>query len=140
MGMDHNMRYVLRRHLFLSIGLLTLCLFFLVAGHAGKSETGTMVGTLPPNHVSGQISETGTMRHPLAGLMRVLIVPMHLVWMAIAMAQVALVGAAGLPGALGAIASGIRILAGLAPYAFADYLLYRWRQTRDTGPTYLHLD
>lgn len=132
-------RNVFHRHLFLSIGLLTLCLFFLVAGQAGESETGSMVGTLPPNHATGQFSEAGAMRYLLTGLMRVLIVPMYPVWIVIAMAQVAIVGAAGLPGPLGAIVSGISMLAGLAPYAFADYLLGRGRRARATAPTLLGL-
>ena len=102
------MRYVFHRHLFLLIGLLTLGLFFLVAGldRAGKSETA----------------------HALAGPMRVLIVPMYLVWMGITIAQVAVVGPVGLPGPFGAVVSGISLVAGLAPYAFADYVLDRWRQ------------
>jgi hypothetical protein len=102
------MRYVLHRHLFLLIGLLTLNLFFLVAGldRAGKSETA----------------------HALAGPMRVLIVPMYLVWMVVTIVQVAVVGPVGLPGPLGAIVSGISLAVGLTPYAFADYVLDRWRQ------------
>ena len=100
------MRHVFRRHLFLLIGLLTLCLFFLVAAldRAGKSETA----------------------HALGGPMRVLIVPMYLVWMVITIAQVAVVGPEGLPGPLGVVVSGISLVAGLAPYAFADYVLDRW--------------
>jgi hypothetical protein len=66
------MRYVFRRHLFLLIGLLTLCLFFHVAGldRAGKGEAA----------------------HALAGPMRVLIVPMYLVWMVTTITQVAIIG------------------------------------------------
>jgi H+/Cl- antiporter ClcA len=99
---------VFRRHLFLLSGLLTLCLFFLVAGldRAGKTETA----------------------HALAGPMRVLILPMYLVWMVITIVQVAIGGPVGLPGPFGAIVSGISLAAGLAPYAFADYVLDRWRQ------------
>jgi hypothetical protein len=102
------MRNVFRRHLFLLIGLLSFCLFFLAAGldRAGKSETG----------------------HALVGPMRVLIVPMYLVWIVITIAQVAIVGPVGLPGPFGAIVSSISLIAGLAPYAFADYVLDRWRQ------------
>jgi hypothetical protein len=107
MGIDGNMRNVFRRHLFLLIGLLSLCLFFLVAGldRAGKSETG----------------------HALAGPMRVLIVPMYLVWIVISIAQVAIVGPVGLPDPFGAIVSNISLIAGLAPYAFVDYVLDRWQ-------------
>ena len=106
--MGGKIRYVFRRRLFWLIGLLTLCLFFLVAGldRAGKSETA----------------------HALAGPMRVLIVPMYLVWMVMTIAQVAIVGPVGLPGLFGAVVSGISFAAGLAPYAFADYVLDRCRQ------------
>ena len=102
------MRYILRRRLFLLIGLLTLDLFFLVAGldRAGKSETA----------------------HALAGPMRVLIVPMYLVWMVMTIAQVAIVGPVGLPGLFGAVVSCISFAAGLTPYVFADYILDRCRQ------------
>jgi hypothetical protein len=97
-----------RRHLFLLIGLLTLCLFFLVAAldRAGRGET----------------------VQALAGPMRVLVVPMYLVWTVITTAQVAIVGPNRLPGPFGAIVSVISLVAGLAPYAFADYVLDRWRQ------------
>jgi hypothetical protein len=106
--MGGEMRYVFRRHLFLLIGLLTLCLFFLVEGldRAGKSETG----------------------HALAGPMRVLIVPMYLVWLLITIVQVAIMGPVGLPSPFQALVSGISLVAGLAPYAFADYVLQWWRQ------------
>lgn len=106
--MGRKMQYVFHRHLFLLIGLLTLCLFFLVAGldRVGKSETA----------------------QALAGPMRVLIVPMYLVWMVITIVLVAVVGPLGLPGPLGVIVSGISLAVGLTPYAFADYVLDRWRQ------------
>ena len=99
---------VFRRHLFLLIGLFTLCLFFLVAGldRAGKSEAA----------------------HALAGPMRVLIVPMYLVWLAFTMAEVAIIGPVGLPGVFGTVVSYIGMAAGLAPYALADYVIDRWRQ------------
>uniref|UniRef100_Q01VZ9 Transmembrane protein n=1 Tax=Solibacter usitatus (strain Ellin6076) TaxID=234267 RepID=Q01VZ9_SOLUE len=110
--MSGKIRYVLRRHLFLLIGLLTLCLFFLVAGldRAGKSETA----------------------HALAGPMRVLIVPMYLVWMLITMAVVAVVGPVGVPGAIGTVVSGIGLAAGLAPYVLVDYILDRLRRAGHT--------
>jgi len=97
------MRHVFRRHFFLLIGLLTLCLFFLVEGldRAGRTETA----------------------HVLAGPMRVLIVPMYLVWLVIAMAHVAIVGPVGVPGPFAAVVWGITMVAGLAPYALADYAL-----------------
>jgi hypothetical protein len=111
------MRNVFRRHLFLSIGLLTLCLLFLVPGldKVGKSELG----------------------HPLAGPTRVLIVPMYLVWLVVSAAEVAIFGPAGLPGPLQVIVSGIGLVAGLTPYAFVDYVLDRRRRARAAAPTLL---
>lgn len=102
------MRYVFRRHLFLLIGLLTLGLFFLVAAldRAGKVEAA----------------------HTLAGPMRVLIVPMYLVWMLLTMAYVTIAGPFGPPGPFAALVSGISFIAGLAPYALADYVIDRWRR------------
>ena len=108
------MRYVFRRHLFLLIGLLTFFLFFLVAGldSAGKSET----------------------VHALAVFMRILIVPMYLVWLVLTMALV-FVGAARLPAPFAVVVSFINFLAGFAPYALADYVLDRWRRSRkQTAP------
>jgi hypothetical protein len=104
------MPYVFRRHLFLLIGLLTLCLFFLVAGldAAGKSAAA----------------------HALMGPMQVLIVPMYLVWMLFTMIEVAILGPTGLPGLFGTVVSGIGLAAGLAPYAFVDYLINRRRRVR----------
>jgi hypothetical protein len=101
-------RHLLRRHLFLSIGVLTLNLFFLVAGldRAGK------VG----------------MAHALAVPMRVLIVPMYLVWLLLTMAQVAIAGPVRLPAPFAAFAWGINMVAGLAPYALVDYVLDRLRR------------
>jgi hypothetical protein len=106
--MGGKMRYVFRRHLFFLIGLLTLCLFFLMEGldRAGKSETA----------------------HALAGHTRVLIVPMYVVWLVITIAETAIVGPTGLPIPFAVVVSGIKLAAGLAPYAFADYVLDRWRQ------------
>src|SRR5258708_1905487 len=105
------MRYVFRRHLFLLIGVLTLCLFYLVAAldGAGKRETA----------------------EALAVPMRILIVPMYLGWMLLTMANVAMPGPHGLPAPFAAIVSGISFIAGLAPYAIADKLLDLWRRYRD---------
>ena len=103
------MRHLLRHHLFLLIGVLTLNLFFLVAGldRAGKVE----------------------MAHALAGPMRVLIVPMYLVWLLLTMAQVAIAGPVPLPAPLAVMVWGINMVAGLAPYALVDYVLGRLRRT-----------
>jgi hypothetical protein len=108
-AMGGSVRYVLRRHLFLLIGLLTLGIFFLVAGldRTGKSETAAA----------------------LAGPMRLLIVPMYLVWMVFTMALVALFGPRGIPGPLGVAVSFIGFAAGLAPYVLVDYLLQRRRRS-----------
>ena len=99
------MRHLLGRHLFLLIGVLTLNLFFLVAGldRAGKVE----------------------MAHALAVPMRVLIVPVYLVWLLLTMARVAIAGTLRLPAPLEAIVWGINMVAGLAPYALVDYVLDR---------------
>jgi hypothetical protein len=102
------MRYVLRRHLFLLIGLLTLCLFCLVEGldRAGKRETA----------------------EALVGPMRVLIVPMYLVWLLLTMAQVGIAGPRGLPAPFAAVVSIIHLIAGLGPYVLLDYVLNRCRR------------
>ena len=101
------MRHAFRRHLFLLIGLLSLGLFFLVAAldRAGIIEAA----------------------NALAGPMRVLIVPMYLVWMLLTMVQVAIIGPLGLPGPFAAVVSGINFVAGFAPYVIADYVVDRWR-------------
>jgi hypothetical protein len=94
------MRRIFRRHLFLLIGLLSLGLLFLPSG-LGR------------------------------GPMQVLIMPMYLVWLGWTMAEVAIVGpygVHGVPHAIGVVVSGLGILAGLAPYALADYVLERWRR------------
>jgi hypothetical protein len=105
------MRYVFRRHLFLLIGVLTLCLFYLVAAldGAGKTETA----------------------EALAVPMRILIVPMYLVWLLLTMAHVAMAGPQSPPQPFAAIVMAISFVAGLAPYAIADKLLDLWRGYRD---------
>src|SRR5260370_3872807 len=102
------MRNVFRRHPFLLIGLLTLCLFHLVEGlnRAGKTE----------------------IAQALAVPMRVLIVPMYVVWLLWAMAVVAIARPHGLPAPLSAIAPIISSLAGLGPYALLNYVLNRLRR------------
>jgi hypothetical protein len=102
-------RHLVRRHLFLLIGVLTLNLFFLEAGldRAGK------VG----------------MAHALAGPMRVLIVPVYFVWLLLTMAQVAIAAPVPLPAPFTVIVWCLDMIAGLAPYALVDYLLNRLRRT-----------
>src|SRR5690348_7147801 len=102
------MRPVLRRHLFLFIGVLSLSFFFLVAVLDGVGQTG--------------------LAQVLAVPMRVLIVPIYLVWMLIAMAQVALAGPHGLPMPIAMIVWGFSLVAGLAPYVLVDYIVARLRR------------
>jgi hypothetical protein len=101
---------MLRRHLFLAIGVFSLSLFFLVAGLDRAGKTGA--------------AET------LAVPMRVLIVPIWLVWTVIAMAQVAVLGPYGVPPPAASIVWGVAMIAGLAPYALIDYLIERLRRAR----------
>src|SRR5215471_1204086 len=105
--MDGKMRCVFRRHPFLLIGLLTLCLFHLVEGlnRAGRRE----------------IAEA------LAVPMRVLIMPMYVVWLLWTMAVVAIAGPHGLPAPFSTVAPIIGSLAGLGPYALLDYVFNRLR-------------
>src|SRR5450432_4620946 len=101
------MRNVLRRNFFLLIGVFSFFLFFLVAGldNAGKSE----------------------IVHALAVVMRILIVPMYLVWLVFTMVRVSIGGAGRLGVPFEVLMSGIGLAAGFAPYALADYVLDRWR-------------
>jgi hypothetical protein len=94
--------------MFLVIGVLTLCLFWLVAGldGAGKRETA----------------------EALAVPLRVLIVPMYLVWMLLTVVQVAIAGPGGLPSPFAFIVSTIGLVAGFAPYILLDYVLNRLRR------------
>jgi hypothetical protein len=94
---------------FLLAGVLTLCLFFLVAGLDHVDEPG--------------------IAHTLAGAMRILIVPMYLVWLLFTLALVAIAGPAGPPPSA-AIIGCVAMVAGLAPYALADYALNRRRRKR----------
>jgi hypothetical protein len=101
-------RQVFRRHLFLFIGIVSLSLFFLVAGLDRAGATG--------------VAQT------LAVPMRVLIVPTYLVWMLIAIVQVAVAGPHGLPRPIALIVWCFSLVAGLAPYALADYIFDRLRR------------
>ena len=64
------------------------------------------------------------------GAVRVLIVPIYLVWMLIAIVQVAVAGPHGLPQPLASLLWVFSMVAGLAPYALVDYILDRVRRAR----------
>jgi hypothetical protein len=105
-----------RRHPFLLLGFFTLGLFYLVAAFDGLGYSG--------------------LSSALAVPLRVLVVPMYLVWMVWSMAWVTLVGPTS-PGLLAAISSFLGLVAGLAPYALADLVLQLRRQAADrktSGP------
>ena len=59
-----------------------------------------------------------------------MIVPMYLVWMLIAIVQVAVAGPHGLPQPIATLVGALSIVAGLAPYALVDYILDRIRRAR----------
>jgi hypothetical protein len=101
------MRHLLRRHAFLLFGIVTLCLFFPVAA----------------------LDQAGVgYAHTPAAVLRVLIVPIYLVWFLLAILNVAL--SRVLPMPLVTLVSTITMLAGLAPYALLDYCLDRRRRSR----------
>jgi hypothetical protein len=126
-------RRLLRRHLFLGIGLATLLLLYAVASMDRRVEYNA-AATLPYPSAGAaqevQQAPSATARVMLAGVMRVLIVPIYLVWMLIAMLLVAAEGPHGLPQPLATVVSGVSIVAGLAPYALADYVVERVRRRR----------
>ena len=57
-----------------------------------------------------------------------LVIPMYVVWLGFTMLSVALEGADARPDALTWLLWVTSLVAGLAPYALADYLLARWRR------------
>ena len=101
-----------RRHPFLFLGLLTLALFFVVEalGKTGHAQAAAA----------------------LAAPMRVLIIPMYVIWLLFTMLKVALAGPGGPPSAIAYVIWIVALMAGLAPYALADYVLARWRGARKT--------
>jgi len=101
------MRRWLKQHPFLILGVGTLLLFAAV-------ETLRAFGAVE-----------ASLR--LALPMRVLIIPMYLVWLGLAVLGVTVAGADGLAGPLGTLFWGTQLLCGLAPYIAGDYLLRRWR-------------
>ena len=100
-----------RRHPFLLLGLLTLSLFHAVEalGRSGHTQAAAAV----------------------AGPLRLLIIPMYAVWLPFTMVNVAVAGPGGAPGLAGYMIWNLGLALGLAPYALADYLLERWRRSRD---------
>jgi hypothetical protein len=107
-----KMLHWIHGHVFLLIGLVTLCLLLLI--QPGEIRTGDAFPTA----------------NPLPILLRILIAPMYLAWMLWSAAQVAIVGPVGLPQPWASILSGIGFVAGLAPYALADYILGLWRRQK----------
>ena len=102
------MRRWLLRHPFLALGLATLLLFFAVE-------------TLRSH---GAVLASQRLAVPL----RVLIIPMYLVWLGFTILHVAIAGPSGIQNSFLRWALYVLQLAGgLAPYALADYLLRRWR-------------
>jgi hypothetical protein len=101
--------FILRRP-FLTIGLVTLATFFVmeILNEAGQTEVA----------------------HALAGPLRVLIIPMYVVWLLFNMLQAAVAGPTptGTPTVLVWMLWIVSLVAGLAPYALADYLLHHWRR------------
>lgn len=94
------MRHFARRHPFLLVGLLTLTLFFI-------SQI-------------AQIERYPSFQSALGAILRVLIVPMYLVWLLVTALQVWLVGPADGANILRGIFGAARLVAGLIPYVLAD--------------------
>jgi hypothetical protein len=88
-------------------GIVTLCLFFPVAALDRQG-----VGYI----------------HILAVALRVLIVPIYMVWFLLTILNVA--ASHALPAPIVTLASIITMFVGLAPYAFLDYWLDRRRRSR----------
>ena len=101
----------IRRHPFLLLGLLTLGSFFAV----------------------DTLNRTGypEMAAAAAKPMRVLIIPMYLVWTLLTIVKVAITGPNGMSGVVGRLVSLCVLIAGFAPYILADYVLARWRRSHE---------
>jgi hypothetical protein len=95
------------RHPFLIAGVLTVFLFFLVEAF---NQSGN-----------------GDIARVLAGPLRVLVVPMYLIWLLIVIAYVATLGPVVMPYPFSFVIAALSLAAGLAPYAVADYILNRYR-------------
>jgi len=104
------MRRRLWQHPFLTLGLATLLLFFVVE----------------------RLREHGATEaaQQLALPLRLLILPMYLIWLLLTILYVATWGA-GVPSSpLGVVWASLQFIAGLVPYAALDYLLQRWRNRK----------
>ena len=104
-----------RRHPFVLLGLLSLCLFFSVDALSRTGHTATAAAAARP--------------------LRVLIVPMYAVWLPFTMLSVAVAGPNGVPGTVARLIWMCGLVAGFAPYTLADYMLARWLRAqthRDT--------
>jgi len=92
----------LNRHLFLTIGLLSLSLWYAAA-------------------------ESGASGPALRGPLFLLIAPMYIAWLLATAILVAIAGPFIPPGPIGALVSLINFAAALAPYVLADYIRNRRR-------------
>ena len=104
------MRKGLRQHPFLVLGLATLLLFVTV-------EFLRMQGAADASQ-------------RLAAPLRLLILPMYLVWLAFTLLNVALWGAAGVASPVSILFYSLQLIGGLGPYVTADTLLRRWRAAK----------
>jgi len=107
--LQKKLHRIIHRHGFLLIGMFTLCVLLLVSF----------------------LERTGEIRNNTLPMpLRILIAPMYLTWMLWTVIQVAVVGPVGVPQPLASILSGIGLVAGLAPYALADYILDLWHRQK----------
>jgi hypothetical protein len=102
------------RHPFVRLGLGTLLLFFVVEG---LREPAVLEAA-----------------QQLAVPLRLLIIPMYLVWLLLTMLYVAVWGPGAASPHFGVVWAILQFLAGLVPYATADDLLHRWRNPRPNNP------
>jgi hypothetical protein len=117
----------------LCIGVVSLSLFFLVAALDRAVEySATLTLPYPSSGTAQQVKgvPSPSARDIVVGAVRVLIVPIYLVWMLIAIVQVAVAGPHGLPQPLASLLWVFSMVAGLAPYALVDYILDRIRRAR----------
>jgi hypothetical protein len=105
--MGRKLAHLLRRHLFLLVGLFSLGLFFLVAGLDRAGQSGAAA--------------------KLAPVMRVAIVPIYIVWLLLTIVVVKIFGPGGPPMMFSPTIMLVEFIAGLAPYVLLDYLINRRR-------------